>query len=143
MSQQRAVYQWMDTVARQIPQVCRSQAKVWAAFSWGVAVARRCSQRGVAEALPTLGKPDTVERRLQRFVANPRLDWRVGAQGLTAWILRRLHSPGPLVLLVDETSPPSPSQGHGRQSSVSGARSAAGVVVLSPNGVADGPSGLD
>ena len=99
MSQQRAVYQWMDTVARQIPQVCRSQAK-----SWGVAVARRCSQRGVAEALPTLGKPDTVERRLQRFVANPRLDWRVGAQGLTAWILRRLHSPGPLVLLVDETS---------------------------------------
>ena len=82
MSQQRAVYQWMDTVARQIPQVCRSQAKVWAAFSWGVAVARRCSQRGVAEALPTLGKPDTVERRLQRFVANPRLDWRVGAQGL-------------------------------------------------------------
>ena len=104
MSQQRAVYQWMDTVARQIPQVRKSQAKVWAAFSWGVAVARRCSQRGVAEALPTLGKPDTVERRLQRFVANPRLDWRVGAQGLTAWILRRLHSPGPLVLLVDETS---------------------------------------
>ena len=104
MSQQRALYQWMHMVARQVPQVRKSQAKVWAAFSWGVAVARRCSQRGVAEALPLLGKPDTVERRLQRFVANPRLDWQVGAQGLAAWILRRVHAPGPLVLLVDETS---------------------------------------
>ena len=104
MSQQCAVYQWMETVARQIPQVRRSQAKVWAAWSWGVAVARQCSQRGVAEALAVVGKPDTVERRVQRFVANPRLDWRVGAQGLTAWILRRFPSPGPLVLLVDETS---------------------------------------
>ena len=104
MSQHRALYQWMATVARQVPQVRKSQAKVWAAFSWGVAVARRCSQRGVAEALPTLGKPDTVERRLQRFVANPRLDWQLGAQGLAAWILRSLQLPTPLVLLVDETS---------------------------------------
>lgn len=104
MSQPHAVYQWMETVARQIPQVRRSQAKVWAAWSWGVAVARQCSQRGVAEALGVLGKPDTVERRLQRFVANPRLDWRVGAQGLTAWILRRFPASGPRVLLVDETS---------------------------------------
>ena len=104
MSQPHAVYQWMETVARQVPQVRRSQAKVWAAWSWGVAVARQCSQRGVAEALGVLGKPDTVERRLQRFVANPRLDWRVGAQGLTAWILRRFPASGPRVLLVDETS---------------------------------------
>lgn len=104
LSQQCAVYQWMETVARQIPQGRRSQAKVWAAWRWGVAGARQWSQRGGAEALAVVGKPDTVERRLQRLVANPRLDWRVGAQGLPAWILRRFPSPGPLGLLVDETS---------------------------------------
>ena len=58
---------------------------------------------GGGRALPLRGKPDTGERRLHRFVANPRLDWRVGAQGVTAWMLRRGHARGPLVVLVDKT----------------------------------------
>ncbi len=104
MSQPRAVYQWTEQIARQFPQLRASQAKVLAAFSWGVVVSRRCTLRLVAEALPQWGKPDTVERRLQRFVANPRVDWQGGAAALAAWVVTRLESRAVIVLLVDETS---------------------------------------
>lgn len=104
MSQQQALYQWTQSVARHMPALRHSQTKVLAAFSWGVAVARRCTLRVVAEALPTVGKPDTVERRLQRFVANPRLDWQAGAAALARWVLSGLGQRKEIVLLVDETS---------------------------------------
>ena len=60
--------------------------------------------RLVAEALPQLGKPDPVERRLQRFGANPRVDWQAGATALARWVLRRFPARRPLGLVVDETS---------------------------------------
>ena len=104
MSQQAAVYQWTTRIARQFPHLRASQAKVLAAFSWGVVASRRCTLRRVAEALPQWGKPDTVERRLQRFVANPRVDWQASATALAAWIVARLRSRAVIVLLVDETS---------------------------------------
>lgn len=78
--------------------------KVLSGFSFGVAAARCCTLNAVAEAVPVLGKHDTVERRLQRFLANPRLDWAQCCQALAAWVLGRLSGRGPVVLLVDETS---------------------------------------
>lgn len=51
-----------------------------------------------------LGKPDTVERRLQRFLANPNVDWAKCCQALTVWVISSLKSDGPSVLPVDETS---------------------------------------
>ena len=104
MGQQRAVYQWTATLTAQLSCLSKPQAKVVAAFSWGVAVARRCTLRIVAEALPWFGKPDTVERRLQRLLANPRLDWQASATALASWILERWASQATIVLLVDETS---------------------------------------
>jgi Transposase DDE domain len=104
MSQQRALYQWTTTVAHHLPVLRRSQAKVLAAFSLGVALARRCTLSVVAEALPGLGKPDTVERRLQRFLSNPRLAWEAAAEALAVWILGSVPRAGVVVLLVDETS---------------------------------------
>lgn len=104
MSHRAAVYQWTEQIARQFTPLRASQAKVLAAFSWGVVVSRQCTVRRVAEALASLGKPDTVERRLQRFVANPRVDWQASATALAAWIVRRLGARAVLVLLVDETS---------------------------------------
>ena len=108
MSQQGAVYQWTAAVADRMGCLSKPQAKVVAAFSWGVARARRCTLRMVAEALPGWGKPDTVERRLQRLLANPRLDWRASATALATWVLRRWPARSVIVLLVDETS----LQGH-------------------------------
>jgi hypothetical protein len=54
--------------------------------------------------LAWVGKPDTVERRLQRFLHNPRLDWQACLPAFAAWVLRHLDTPRLLVLLVDETS---------------------------------------
>lgn len=104
MSQRRTLYQWRQTVGRHLPHLSTPQVKVLSGFSFGVAAARCCTLTAVAEAVPALGKPDTVERRLQRFLANPRLDWAQGCQALAAWVLSHLAGRGPVVLLVDETS---------------------------------------
>lgn len=104
MSQQTALYHWSHEIARHLPQLSKPQALGLAAFSLGVALARRCTLSVVAEALPWLGKPDTVERRLQRFLDNQQIAWQAGAQAVAAWVMGRLAATGLVVLLVDETS---------------------------------------
>jgi hypothetical protein len=98
------LYQWTNTVAHHLPVLRKSQAKVLAAFSLGMALARRCTLSVVAEALPGLGKPDTVERRWQRFLSNPRVAWAPAAEALARWILASLQPGSVVVVLVDETS---------------------------------------
>lgn len=102
MSQREAVYQWRKRIASQLPQLSKPQALVLAGFSLGMALARSCTLARVAEALASWGKPDTVERRLQRLLSNPRLDWSQGCRGLARWVLRSWAS-AEVVLLVDET----------------------------------------
>ena len=104
MSQRQVLYQWHHEVERRLPQLSKPLVKVLSGFSFGVAAARCCTLNAVAEAVPALGKPDTVERRLQRFLANQRLDWAQCCQALAAWVLSHLSGRGPVVLLVDETS---------------------------------------
>jgi hypothetical protein len=104
MSQQQALYQWRQHVAHHLPHLSKPQAGGLAAFSLGLALARRCTLSVVAEALTCLGKPDTVERRLQRFLSNPRLAWQPSMAAMAAWFLRSLAHTAVLVLLVDETS---------------------------------------
>lgn len=104
MGQPRAFYQWFQEVVQHMPDLSKPQAQGLAAFSFGLGLARRCTLSVVAEALAFLGKPDTVERRLQRFLDNPRVDWQKGCQSLAPWVLRSLASNDLVVLLVDETS---------------------------------------
>ena len=77
---------------------------VLSGFSFGVAAARCCTLNAGTASATALGKPATVERRLQRFLANQRLDWAQCCQALAAWVLSHLSGRGPVVLLVDETS---------------------------------------
>lgn len=104
MSQLTALYQWGEQIGNRMPHLSRPNVKVLSGFSIGVSSIRRCTLSFVAEALPSLGKPDTVERRLQRFLANPRIDWSRCCRALSSWVIGSLRSDGPLVLLVDETS---------------------------------------
>ncbi len=104
MSQRKTLYQWAEQLAHQLAHLSKPQAFVLAAFSLGVALAKSCTLSSVAQALAQLGKPDSVERRLQRFLSNQRLDWQLGCQALSAWVLSSLNSQGLIVLLVDETS---------------------------------------
>ena len=71
MSQLRALYQWRKQVESRMPHLSKPIVKVLSGFSFGVAASRHCTPSAVAEALPMLGKPDTVEHRLQRFLAKP------------------------------------------------------------------------
>ena len=66
MSQLTALYQWGEQIRGRMNHLSKPQVKVLSGFSFGIASARRCTLNMVAEALPALGKPDTVERRLQR-----------------------------------------------------------------------------
>ena len=82
------------------------QARVLAAFSFGLGLSGRCTLSVVGRSLFSLGKPDTVERRLQRFISNPRIKLADCCQQLSRWVISSLPAGKPLVLLllVDETS---------------------------------------
>lgn len=104
MNQQETLYAWFVSVASSFSGMRKSQAKVLAAFAFGIAVASDCALSHVAVALSSVGKPDTVERRLQRFLANVRVVWRRCCVELSAWVFRVLPNDARIVLLVDETS---------------------------------------
>lgn len=98
----KPLYQWFGEIREQMPSLSKPQAQVLALFSFGVARARHCFASRVSEKLWEVGKADTVERRLQRFLANPRLCVERCCRQWAKWVLSHLVSDD-LVLLVDET----------------------------------------
>ena len=101
----QALYHWKHAIANRFAFLSKPEGYLLAIFSVGVSLARRCTLARVAETLWWLGKADSVERRLQRFLANPRIDWKEGCQCLARWVLSSLISTQRLVvLLVDETT---------------------------------------
>lgn len=57
----------------------------------------------IAEKLAAFGKPDTVERRLQRWLANERIDLSACCRAWAKWVLGSLVDSKRVVLLVDIT----------------------------------------
>ena len=105
MNSTKAIYHWFRKVAKAFPSLTKPESRVLALFSFGLARAQRCTLTKVAEQLESAGKVDTVERRLQRFLDNPKIDWQLGCQNLAGWVLSHLVFAGrTLVLLVDETA---------------------------------------
>ncbi|GAB4430861.1 MAG: hypothetical protein Kow00106_25320 [Anaerolineae bacterium] len=99
---QAQLYQWAAQIRSHMRHLTKPQALVLAAFSLGIALSRRCTLSLVAETLGALGKADTVERRLQRWIANARIDVPVSLGFWARWVLGSLIE-GPVFLLVDET----------------------------------------
>ena len=104
MSQQQTLYHWYRCVSKQFCSLSKPQAWGLAAFSLAVALARRCALPAAAEALPIGGKPDSLERRWQRFLNNAHVDWSAGCTALAHWVIGALAPTRRVVLLVDETS---------------------------------------
>jgi hypothetical protein len=96
------VYQWQAQIAARLPDLGFWQSLNLALYSLGMVLARHQSATRVAEVLGIAGKPESVRRRLERFVANPRLDWQECCQHWAAWVFSQAQTPCP-VLLVDET----------------------------------------
>jgi hypothetical protein len=96
-------YQWQSQLAALFPHLHRRQLGNLALLSLGIVLAQHSAITRIAEGLALVGKPETVRRRLERFLANPRLDGVRLCQAWTRWVLKRLDTPHP-VLVVDETA---------------------------------------
>src|SRR5947209_17280835 len=98
-----SLYHWKESIAKRFSFLTKPQRQVLALFSLGVSLARCCTLSRVGEVLWWMGKADSTERRLQRFLANPRIDWQQGCRCLARWVLGSLISlRGLVVLLIDE-----------------------------------------
>ncbi len=98
------VYQWQATVQERLG-LGYWQALVLAGMSLAVIEGRDCTLSTIAERLGVLGKADSVERRIQRWVANPRLEVAACQVAWVKWVLDSVgvSSGGEMTVLVDET----------------------------------------
>lgn len=102
MSQIKQVYQWFDEIAERMP-LGKWQSLGLAMFSLGVVWSEHCWVSKVAERLWGFGKADTVERRLQRWLANPHIDIETCCRAWAEWVLSSLVDAKRIILLVDLT----------------------------------------
>src|SRR5258708_8266195 len=91
---------------RMLKQICGDlgywQVLGLAMYSYGVVLARECAPSKVSEKLALLGQAKTVQRRLERWLANGRIDWLKCCVAWSGFVLRHYVGEIP-ILLVDET----------------------------------------
>jgi hypothetical protein len=104
MGQQEEVYHWQQMLQAHMPSLSKPQLKVLALFSVGLILAERCRLESVAMALGAGEHCPSLVRRLQRFLANPRLNHIHACVALSQWVMGALGRGGVVVLLVDETT---------------------------------------
>src|SRR5215468_1149540 len=100
MSQEQ-LYAWMVGIVERFKHLGYWQVMGLALFSMGVVLAESCQLTRVAERLSSVGSADSLERRLQRWLANPRIDIGVCSQSWVKWVWAA-YSGREHVLLVDE-----------------------------------------
>jgi len=96
------LYRWQAEVERRFGCLKKWQAHGLALLSFGIILLRGCRLSGVAEELSWLGKVSSLEKRLKRWVSNPRIDVLVCCEAWVAWVWSQYDAQRPL-LLVDET----------------------------------------
>jgi len=96
------LYQWVEQVREIFCELGHWQMMGLALYSYGVLLSRHCAASRVAEYLPGVGKASSVQKRLERFLDNERINWRRCCRVWSAFVLR--HYVGErIILLVDET----------------------------------------
>ena len=103
MSQVQQVYQWQEEIREHLP-LSKWQAMGLALLSLGIVWSEHSWVSKVAEHLGKFGLADSMERRLQRWLSNPRIGTRGCAQAWSAWVLSSLVERSQVILLVDLTS---------------------------------------
>lgn len=96
------LYQWQQAVRQAFGFLGYWQVLGLALYSYGVVLARQCAPSRVAEKLPLVGKADSVQRRLERWLDNERIDWQRCCCAWSGWVLSHYRGER-LILLVDET----------------------------------------
>ena len=85
-----------------LPELHGHQSKAMADLSFAMTLARHCQSGKVAVAAPGEARPASVKRRLERFVANDRVEPEETWSQLARAFLRSCTG-GPVVLILDET----------------------------------------
>ncbi len=98
---QSIVYGLYEQIVKHLP-LKKWQGLNLAALSAGIVEARCCWLSVVAERLGVLGKADSMERRLQRFVSNRRVEVKACCTAWTRWVMNTWQGDR-VILLVDET----------------------------------------
>lgn len=96
------LYQWMNVIQLHFPNLMHWQAVGLALFSYGVVKARACQVSVVAEELGAVGDVSSIEKRLKRWLGNPRIKVTLCCQHWIAWVWSCCELPR-AILLVDET----------------------------------------
>jgi Transposase DDE domain len=100
---QREVYQWGERVGERLG-LGHWQSQMLAGLSFGIIEGRSCTLSTVAEHLGCLGKADSVERRIQRWLNNERIQSEAVQMAWVRWVMRSLGlGPERITLWVDET----------------------------------------
>jgi len=96
------LYQWNEMIDKGFPDMGRWQKRTLAAFSYGVLLAQSCTLNTVAQHVTGRANGSSLERKLQRWLANERVGMKVLFGFWIGWVLR-LWGKAPLLILVDET----------------------------------------
>jgi hypothetical protein len=101
---QEQVYHWALVVQQIFGSLGAWQMMDLALYSLGILLGRQSAASRVAEKLPMMGKADTVQRRLERWLTNPRVVVQACCIAWTRWVFAHGWQTGqPIILLVDET----------------------------------------
>lgn len=95
-------YQWKNEVQKHFGELKKWQSLGLAIISYGIIKSRKSQASLIAEEIPEFGKAATVERRIQRWIANPRIPVDRVAVQWAAWVLEG-YVGKEVYLLVDET----------------------------------------
>jgi len=96
------LYQWNEMIDKAFPNLGRWQKLTMALFSYGVLLAQSCTLSTVGRCLTGKAENSSLERRLQRWLANERIELSRLFALWVGWVLR-VWGQAPLLVLVDET----------------------------------------
>lgn len=99
---QKQINSWLREIKQHFRQLGHWQALSLAMYSLGVVVARHYAPSRVSEKLRCMGKPMTVQRRLERWLDNRHIEISGCCEAWAEWLLRHWQGQR-IVLLVDET----------------------------------------
>ena len=85
---QKQINSFHQLIEQILPHLGHWQALVVALYSLVILVARHTAASRVSETLAVMGQPTTVQRRLERYLENKRIEIAVCHEAWTRWVLR-------------------------------------------------------
>jgi hypothetical protein len=102
MNNMPLLYQWNEMIDKRFPTLGRWQKRTLALFSYGILLAQSCTLSKVSQQVSGKAESSSVERQLQRWLANDRLILKPLLNLWIGWVLE-LWGHAALVVMVDET----------------------------------------